>query len=73
LVEKTFCLATPLCGAKARAIIYSIVETAKSNVLKPLVYQQHLFEQLLQLADPTDPESLSKLAARSAALPLAIR
>ncbi|WP_415841412.1 hypothetical protein, partial [Paenibacillus alkaliterrae] len=34
---------------------------------------QHLFEQLPQLADPTDPAVLSKLAPWSASLPLICR
>jgi transposase len=43
-------------------MIYSIVETAKANGLKQQAYLQYLFEQLPQLANPTDPEVLSKLA-----------
>ena len=33
-------------GAKASAIIYSIIETAKENDLNPLAYLTYLFEQL---------------------------
>jgi len=33
-------------GAKASAIIYSIVETAKENSLDPRKYLIHLFERL---------------------------
>jgi transposase len=64
--RKNFLFSNTLRGAKASAIIYSIVETAKANGLKPLAYLQHLFEQLPQLADSTDPEALSKLATWSA-------
>ena len=35
-------------GAKSSAIIYSIVETAKANNLKPFDYVQHLLEEILK-------------------------
>uniref|UniRef100_UPI0035D47E90 transposase domain-containing protein n=1 Tax=Paenibacillus agricola TaxID=2716264 RepID=UPI0035D47E90 len=54
-------------------MIYSIAETAKANGLKPQLYLQHLFEQLPQLADPKDPDALSKLAPWSPSLPLTCR
>ncbi|MFC6233214.1 transposase domain-containing protein [Paenibacillus allorhizosphaerae] len=49
------------------------METAKANALKPHAYLQHLFEQLPQLADPKDPDALSKLAPWSTTLPLICR
>jgi transposase len=36
-------------GARASAIIYSIVESAKENGLNPYAYLNHLFEQLPNL------------------------
>ena len=33
-------------GAKASAVIYSIVETAKPNNLKPFNYVQYLLEEI---------------------------
>lgn len=33
-------------GAKTSAIIYSIVETAKANNLKPFNYVQYLLEEI---------------------------
>lgn len=33
-------------GAKSSAIIYSIVETAKANNLKPFDYVQYLLEEI---------------------------
>jgi len=68
--RKNFLFSNTPRGAKASAMIYSVVETAKANGLKPQAYLQHLFEQLPQLADPTDPEVLSKLAPWSTSLPL---
>ena len=41
-------------GAKASAIIYSIVETAKANNLKPFDYVQYLLEEIPQHMDDTD-------------------
>ena len=56
--RKNFLFSNTPRGAKASAIIYSIVETAKANGLKPQAYLQHLFEQLPQLADPSRSRSL---------------
>ena len=47
-------------GARASAIIYSIVETAKENRLNPYAYLTHLFEKLPNL-DSRDNESLDQL------------
>ncbi len=60
-------------GAKASAIIYSIVETAKANSLNPYLYLTFLFEKLPQLADLTDQEALDKLLPWSQKLPIACR
>ncbi|MEC0089110.1 transposase domain-containing protein [Paenibacillus macquariensis] len=43
-------------GAKARAIVYSIVETAKEHQLNPLIYLTHVLEQL-SIIDRTDSKS----------------
>jgi len=50
------------------AIAYSIVETAKENQLNPLIYLNHVFEQL-PLIDLTDSEALDKLLPWSKNLP----
>jgi transposase len=71
--RKNFLFSNTPRGARASAMIYSIVETAKANGLKPQAYLQYLFEQLPQLTDPTDPEILSKLAPWSPSLPLICR
>lgn len=54
--------------AKASALIYSIVETAKSNGLSPFHYLTYLFEQLPNI-DTTDPSQLDDLLPWSEALP----
>jgi transposase len=60
-------------GAKASAIIYSIVETAKENGLHPFYYLSYLFEKLPQLPDPQDSQALDKLLPWSTTLPLICR
>ena len=47
-------------GARASAIIYSIVETAKENRLNPYAYLTHLFEKLPNL-ESRDNEALDQL------------
>lgn len=71
--RKNFLFSNTPRGAKASAIIYSIVETAKANSLNPQQYLNHLFECLPQLPDATDPKALSKLAPWSDSLPLTCR
>ena len=41
-------------GARTSAIIYSIVETAKANQLKPFDYVQYLLEEIPQHMEDTD-------------------
>ncbi len=60
-------------GAKASATIYSIIETAKENGLNPFAYLTWLFEELPQLADPTDPGALDNLLPWSNSLPSTCR
>lgn len=55
-------------GAKASAIIYSIVETAKENGLNPFYYLKYLFEELPNM-DTNDKEKLSQLMPWSPTLP----
>ncbi|WP_168124041.1 transposase, partial [Paenibacillus sp. HB172176] len=71
--RKNFLFSNTPRGAKASATIYSIVETAKANGLKPQAYLQYLFEQLPQLSDSTDSEALGKLAPLSPSLPIICR
>jgi transposase len=56
-------------GAKASATIYSIIETAKENGVKPFSYLQWLFETMPQLADLSDPATLDRVLPWSDALP----
>jgi len=59
-------------GAKASAIIYSIVETAKENGLSPLHYLTYLFEQMPNV-DIRNPDVLATLLPWSESLPDRVR
>lgn len=59
-------------GAKTSAIIYSIVETAKSNNLKPYDYLQYLLEEIPKHMEDTDRTFLEKLLPWSKDLPAGI-
>lgn len=48
-------------GAKASAVIYSIIETAKENNLKPINYLTYLFEKLSNMDFKNNPEILINL------------
>jgi transposase len=56
-------------GAKASAVVYSIVETAKENGLIPFEYLRYLFEKLPNLGDG----DLDELLPWSTSLPAACR
>ena len=58
--RKNWLFANTPRGAKASAVIYSIVESAKENGLNPHAYLTHLFEKLPNLASVT-PEALDAL------------
>jgi hypothetical protein len=52
-------------GAKASSVIYSMIETAKENLLKPFEYLKYLFESLPNATGST----LDSLLPWSSALP----
>ncbi len=70
--RKNFLFSNTPRGAKSSAIIYSIVETAKENKLKPYNYLIHLFEKMPNL-DLTDPEIVDSLLPWSETLPENVR
>lgn len=71
--RKNFLFSNTPRGARASAVLYSIVETAKANRLKPEAYLQYLFEQLPQLPNLQDAAALEKPAPWSPALPITCR
>jgi len=58
--RKNFLFCNTPGGARASAVIYSLIETAKANGLNPYAYLTHLFERLpnIDTADMASIESL---------------
>lgn len=70
--RKNFLFSNTSKGARSSAIIYSIVETAKENGLKPYDYLLHLFETMPNL--PKDnPDAIEQLMPWSPTLPESCR
>jgi transposase len=65
--RKNFLFCNTPRGARASALIYSIVETAKENGLNPYAYLNYLFEKLPNL-DSRDNETLDQLLPWNAKL-----
>lgn len=70
--RKNWLFANTPKGAKASAIIYSIVETAKENGLRPAAYLTFLFEQLPNI-DCKDLKALEALMPWEENLPAQLR
>ncbi len=66
--RKNWLFANSPRGAKASAIIYSLLETAKENQLHPFHYLNYLFEQIPQLTDVTNQEELDRFLPWSTSL-----
>ena len=71
--KKNWQMIDTINGAKTSAIIYSIVETAKANNLKPFNYVQYLLEEIPQHMDDRDCSFLEGLLPWSEKLPAEIR
>ena len=71
--KKNWKMIDTIHGAKSSAIIYSIVETAKANNLKPFDYVQHLLEEMPKHMDDRDCSFLENLLPWSEKLPAGIR
>ncbi len=59
--KKNWVMSDTIHGAKASAIVYSIVETAKANDLKPYEYMKYLLEEIPKHMDDTSLEFLHDL------------
>ena len=70
--KKNWQMIDTIHGAKSSAIIYSIVETAKANNLKPFDYVQHLLEEMPKHMDDRDCSFLENLLPWSEKLPVEI-
>ena len=71
--KKNWQMIDTIHGAKSSAIIYSIVETAKANNLKPFDYVQHLLEEISKHMNDKDCSFLEDLLPWSEKLPAGIR
>ena len=71
--KKNWQMIDTIHGAKSSAIIYSIVETAKANNLKPFDYVQYLLEEIPKHMNDKDCSFLEDLLPWSEALPEHIR
>ena len=67
--KKNWVMSDTIHGAKASAIVYSIVETAKANDLKPYEYMKYLLEEIPKHMDDTSLEFLDELLPWSEKLP----
>lgn len=61
--KKNWQMIDTIHGAKSSAIIYSIVETAKANNLKPFDYVQHLLEEIPKHMNDKDCSFLEESSA----------
>ena len=71
--KKNWQVIDTISGAKASAIIYSIVETAKANYLKPYEYFEYLLSVIPEHMEDTDTSFLEELLPWSESLPENIR
>ena len=71
--KKNWRMIDTINGAKSSAIIYSIVETAKANNLKPYDYSQYLLEEIPKHMNDKDCSFLEDLLPWSEKLPAGIR
>ena len=71
--KKNWQMIDTIHGAKSSAMIYSIVETAKANNLKPFDYVQHLLEEIPRHMNDKDCSFLEDLLPWSEKLPAGIR
>ena len=68
--KKNWQMIDTINGAKSSAIIYSIVETAKANNLKPFDYVQYLLEEIPKHMNDRDCSFLENLLPWSEKLPV---
>ncbi len=71
--KKNWQVIDTISGAKSSAIIYSIVETAKANNLKPYEYFEYLLSVIPEHMEDTDTSFLEDLLPWSETLPENIR
>ena len=67
--KKNWIMSDTVHGAQASGMIYSIVETAKANSLKPYEYMRHLLEEMPEHMDDSNLNFLDDLMPWSDKLP----
>lgn len=67
--KKNWVMSDTIHGAEASGIVYSIVETAKANDLKPYEYMKHLLEEMPKHMDDSSQDFLDDLLPWSDKLP----
>lgn len=70
--RKNFLFCNTPRGARASAIVYSIVETTKENGLNPYEYLKYVF-QMLPNVDVGNPARIDELLPHSSSLPTSCR
>ena len=71
--KKNWQMIDTINGARTSAVIYSIVETAKANNLKPYDYVKYLLEEIPKHMDDAERSFIKKLLPWSKNLPAEIR
>ena len=71
--KKNWQMIDTINGAKTSAVIYSIVETAKANNLKPYDYVKYLLEEIPNHMEDADHSFIKKLLPWSQDLPAEIQ
>lgn len=71
--KKNWQMIDTINGARTSAVIYSVVETAKANNLKPYDYVRYLLEEIPKHMDDADRSFIKKLLPWSPDLPAEIR
>ena len=67
--KKNWMMSDTIHGAEASAAVYSIVETAKANTLKPYEYMKYLLEEMPKHMDDTSLDFLDALLPWSEKIP----
>lgn len=71
--RRNWLFAKSIRGADASAIVYSIVETALLNGLKPYVYLSYVLDELRKMGPFPKPDDLNRLLPWSDELPEGFR
>ena len=71
--RKNFLFSVSQAGARSSAVIFSIIQTAIENNLKPFEYLTYIFQNAPAMDIRNNPDDLNKLMPDSPSLPDHIR